>query len=1379
MSAQEQRQKRILRPVGREPVRWATGLLLLVALVACLSAPVLAFLYARQPFPGFFLLPSMVIAKTDTPSWAGEQAGLTYPRRIVEADGRPLERPADLNHYLRTLPLGAEVTYTVEDESGRRWVFSQAVPTAPFPMMDMFMYFWTPYFTAAAYLVCALWLYRARHQSLGAQAGVLLCTSVALFAGLMFDAFTTHMFDRLWTASMALCAAALAHVGMAFPEPVPCLRRRSWFAGVPYLIAFGLIGWEQSVHSSATAPWSPRLAWYGLYTLLAVGTLVFLGSLLYTRYSTKNFRIRQQSRTILLGGALSFLPLVGWFVARMLGPPPFIWRILPAILLFMAVFPFVLAYAITREEALDVDRVIGRGLVYSLLAVLLIGIYLLLAALIGWLAPGLLRADDPITLAFLVIVAAMLASPWRRRLETLVERLLYRERFDFRHIVQEFGQSLAQVIDLPELSRLILEKISGTLHLDAASLYLFDQRTGTYHRCEHSGRGEDPPPVFSDADLFIQRLRTSNQPIYRHHQRAGWLRDLPPEEKERVNRLYGIVFLPLRTQNHLSGWLNLGARLSGDTYSSDDLELLNALADRAAVAIENARLFAERERRLTELAVLNEIGQAINSVLSLPQVLETIYRETGRLMDTTNFYIALYDPEREEVTFPLFVEEGKAIAAPSRRRGNGLTEYILRTGQPMLIAERVEEQVRHLGLDLIIIGKPATSWLGVPIFHEGRPIGVIVVQSTRPGVTYDVDDMAILSKIATQAAIAIENARLYEMTDQALTRRLEEATALAEFVRTLSTLALEPDAIVEETLSQAAEVLQAECGIIVRPDEAMERFQALAQLRWSPLEEWEEVWQRALPDLLTAPEGTLLLKPADLPAASLPAGAAPQHLLCPLVREDTLLALLHLGLPEEPPPEETRRRFLRHLADHAAIALENALLYQQQVEQRQVLDRRAACLAEILNLSNALRRNLDLEEVFPRIVQAAQKTLGFRLVMLSVQEQDGLDMRLVAAAGYPQSLLAHLQAMRHPLPLYQRVMRPEFRVGNSYLLCPRPAEELDEFWGTFVAPLPEDARPPTGWNERLLLITPLRGSDEQILGFLTVYDHRETNAPDKNLVDILEIFANQAAIAIEGAHLYRTLRESNEAKSEFLSVIAHELRTPMRAIWGYASLLEEGRGGNVEEQRAFLQIIRANIARLDNLVNDLLAVSRLESGRLIFKPLDLSEVLRESVLVARPALERKGLELRLDLPGELLVQGDPERLVQVFTNLLSNAIKYTPAPGTVSLSARLLRHAEELDGAGPPQATVTCPCVLVRVSDTGIGMTPQEQTRIFRCFFRSEHPLVRQEEGTGLGLYVVHLIVQAHRGQVWVESAPEQGSTFSVALPLAPTAAVRPQVDSG
>lgn len=182
------------------------------------------------------------------------------------------------------------------------------------------------------------------------------------------------------------------------------------------------------------------------------------------------------------------------------------------------------------------------------------------------------------------------------------------------------------------------------------------------------------------------------------------------------------------------------------------------------------------ERRVKELDGLQAVGQALSASLNLDAILSAIHTQIAALMRAHNFYVALYDPETDEVSFPIAIEDGEQVQWHPRQAGKGMTEHILRTGKPLLIPTNVSAALQEIGIEQI--GQLASSWLGVPILSEQEPIGVIAMQSYTTSNAYDLSHQEVLVTIATQAAVAIQNARLYERTDEALARRVQELNSI-------------------------------------------------------------------------------------------------------------------------------------------------------------------------------------------------------------------------------------------------------------------------------------------------------------------------------------------------------------------------------------------------------------------------------------------------------------------------------------------------------------------------------------------------------------------------------------------------------------------------
>jgi len=322
----------------------------------------------------------------------------------------------------------------------------------------------------------------------------------------------------------------------------------------------------------------------------------------------------------------------------------------------------------------------------------------------------------------------------------------------------------------------------------------------------------------------------------------------------------------------------------------------------------------------------------------------------------------------------------------------------------------------------------------------------------------------------------------------------------------------------------------------------------------------------------------------------------------------------------------------------------------------------------------------------------------------------------------------------------QRVMR----VSGSDLLG-RPAHTLFAEW-------PDDVQHAAQQAMSQVVASRRTGSLVQPAAVLLARTEQTIQASFAALLDERQQFAGTVIVLRD----VTAERESAQAKSEFVSTVAHELRTPMTSIQGYAELLLEGTVGALNpDQQHLLTIILSNSNRMSELVTDLLDISRIEAGRVELDPvpLNLAQLVYEVQDSIAETIRERGLVLKLNLiPGIPPVLADHNRVVQVLANLLSNAYRYTPAGGTITLTVRPELGAVRID-----------------VCDTGIGIDKKDQERIFERFYRANHPQVNQESGTGLGLPIVRSLVELHGGKVWVQSEPGQGSTFSFTLPVADT----------
>jgi len=429
---------------------------------------------------------------------------------------------------------------------------------------------------------------------------------------------------------------------------------------------------------------------------------------------------------------------------------------------------------------------------------------------------------------------------------------------------------------------------------------------------------------------------------------------------------------------------------------------------------------------------------------------------------------------------------------------------------------------------------------------------------------------------------------------------------------------------------------------------------------------------------------------------------------------------------------------LQAFADHAALAVENAQLYEQARRQQ----REAEVVADVTQRINA---SLDLQTTLERLVDGARELCGGDVARIVVRDR---------ATG--QMILRHQIGARwtNPDP-GEKVVEAGAGSGGVVIATGKPFR-TDNYL--------EDPRITRHYVEVALkdgtvsqIVVPIPG--EAGLDGLIYIDRRERRPFTDADEALLTRLANHAATAIRNSQLFadeQTARAdadaANRGKDQFLAVLSHELRTPLNAMMGWARLLRSGQLDEAQRVRA-AEIVERNALLQSQLVSDLIDLSRIAVGKAEIErtPVDLVLVVRQAIDAVSSDLDAKGVALTADLDdtaGEVL--GEARRLQQVVTNLLLNAIKFTPAGGRVT--ARLVRHETS--------ARLT-------VSDTGEGIDPLLLPRIFDPFEQGDTSSIRRHQGLGLGLAIVRQFVELHGGSIRAESAGKgHGATFTVDLPV-------------
>ncbi len=1307
------------------PVRFIVPFFLLAAAAALLFAAIAGLRAAALPFPGFFAEPTLIITEMRDPAWPDQQTALRFPHRVIAVDGQPLQSPTALISLLSAHQVGDEIGITVQDPSTGEQA-GVRVRLAAMPASTTLNFFVLPTLLGWSFFTIGVWVLRSAPREEGTPVFALLCAAFSLIGGLFFDLLTTHLLWWGWVFCLPLAGSLGLHLAMVFPERIGPLRRARWLPLLVYLpgVAIGVVAVAATTRWNAPTayfdPWFWGMVWAGL------GALGLFASMLARRFLSISPVIRSQARTILLGTLLGFGPYVMWVLTtRPLSIPFSPLLILP----WTVLFPLSIAYALLRRRSLDVDGLVRRAVPRALVAAGVIGLYLLLV-MIGRAFYPTLSPFHPILLALFGLLVALGIQPVRVGLERLVDRLVLGRRMAPEQALQIFAQEVATARSEETVLRAIGQTLERALAPRYGLLYLMDKRAGWY--VPHSVTGNPPTTVrFRPDRPLARRLTTDARPIF-----LSVERELPQElepERERLAQLGPSLFVPLVGQ----GWLTLGPT-RGHRFRAADIRFLELLAPQIAAALERVRLVTALERRIEEMEVLRLIAQSVTFSVQVDDLLELIYAQAARLLDVSNFYIALYDPEAHTLRFAFYVEDGeRRYPTDVWSDTEGLTSIIVRTGRAIVTDDYLAEcQRRRVQPG----GKPGKAWMGMPLIARDRVLGVINVSSFDPDTVYTEEQVQLFRAIADQAAAILDKARLYQLME----RRARQLEALNE-VGSVITSSLELDVVLHLIMQKAIELLQAEAGSLLLVDEERGdlEFHVVTGPRKADLEGTRlpmgtgivgRVAQTATPILVDDVQKDRRWF-SGLDAGS---GFITRSVICvPMIAHGRVIGVIELLNRKDGNPFNAEdRHLLTAFASHAAIAIENARLFTMT---DQALAARVEELSMMQRIDRELNATLDYRRVMEITLEWALRTTGADVGLVAIvvtTEQGARGLRFLASKGYPDELIS--SHSKEPWPAERGLIGRALRTGKAELV--------------------EDVRSDPDYEpvvEGMVsqLTVPIR-REAEIIGVIAL-ESSEQGQLDQGALEFVTRLADHAAIAIENSRLFEAVQAANNAKTEFISFVSHELKQPMTSIKGYADLLFNGAAGELNDlQRSFLEVIRSNVVRMNALVQDLLDISRIEAGRLKLEIglVKMEEAVEEAVQLVRGEVEAKKQVLEVHLPSPLPpVTADRNRLVQILTNLLSNAYKYTPEGGRI----RILAEADN-------GHFVRC-----SVSDTGIGMTPEEQARLFTKYFRSQNPAVRSIPGTGLGLVITKSLVELQGGEIWVESEPGKGSTFTFTMPVA------------
>jgi signal transduction histidine kinase len=979
------------------------------------------------------------------------------------------------------------------------------------------------------------------------------------------------------------------------------------------------------------------------------------------------------------------------------------------------------------------DGWLQKGTVYLALSVIIVGAYALVVAGLSLALGTATMISTPIWAGALTFVLALLFNPLRARLREMVDRSLFVGKREYAEALGEFDQELAGAYDLAALRHAAQRLLSNTLSPDPIHLFVYDSLGDQYAAVPGDDGRPSTDVCFPAKSALPGYIAANTRPL---HLMGSPLPSALRTDQARLTLLGSGWFMRLAGRERLAGWLAVGPRLLGKPYSPGDVDFLQGVADRIAGAVQRVQATEELGRRMREMDALSRMAQGVNITVAFDDALELLYAQTAQVLPLSDFHITLYDRERDRFQTIFAVENKERVAEReglSTAGDAGLVPLVVENGQPILTQDYTGE-CRSRGV--LPVEEGPSAWIGVPMNSGAESIGALSIARRDPMGMYTSGHLGLLQAIADQATGAIVKARLLQESQE----RAHQLTRLNDISRQFaSTLEMEP--LVHQIVAGAASVMGCETSVLYLTDPATKelviravagslsenpvgrRFAAGPGLVGRAASTGAPVIENSVPA-----EAQDELGLAGLGLARLSAIAAPLQ-----AQERNIGVLLVVNRRDGLPFAGQERTLLMALAGQAAVAAENVRLYMSTDQE---LAARVEELSAMQRIDRELNDTLDIERAMRITLDWALRQTNADAGLVGMLEEGHL--RVVAQAGYGQALGA---TTGPTLPLT--------RTGFQAAVDSALPQQVDLTAAGARGLLP-------GSDHQT--VVPIR-REAAVIGLLVL----EGSGGAHEDLAFLSRLSDHAAIAIANARLFDQVQRANASKSEFISLVAHELKNPMTSIKGYAELLAAGTVGPITEMQAgFLDTIRTNTERMSTLISDLNDNSKIEAGqlRLEFKSVDLGQLIDESFRSSQRQIEEKEQTVQRELPAGLpRVWADETRIIQVLTNLISNANKYTPEGGVIIIGAEAAHNRWDADG--PSEV------VHVWLRDDGIGISEAEQPQVFQKFFRSEDPRAREVPGAGLGLNITRSLVELQGGHIWFDSQYSRGTTFHFTVPVA------------
>lgn len=810
-----------------------------------------------------------------------------------------------------------------------------------------------------------------------------------------------------------------------------------------------------------------------------------------------------------------------------------------------------------------------------------------------------------------------------------------------------------------------------------------------------------------------------------------------PRELEEM-RAAGVgarMIVPLVVRDQSIGLIQLDQPSNNEeSITQQKLRLARALGSQVAIAIENARLTQETTSRFEELLTINQLSQSISSTLDLDAMLPIIREHVPLVTRAEELYLALYDDNTDMIHFPLAVhEDGRDLEIPSRPLANDEVSYIIKRKHALSLDDdyfSIDELRKSMK---ITNGEgDIKSFMGVPLKSGDTVLGVLAIRNITKKRTFNINDDRILTTVGSQLGAAIQNARLFgqiqasaanleqlveERTEQlaAQSEELEEERdRLDKLYQITSELArtLDMEQLLERSLGMVSQAVGADDGVIMLSDPATDNLYSRAWIN---------------------PNNTIVLDEEEGMRTHPVEGLA--EWLIHYGEGGENVELVYDLNEKEYWDEHGRATGLRSAL---AVMLENnddpmgvMVLMSYEVgafteNHLKLIVPAAAQVAASINSADLYQLIRDQAERMGRLLRSEQEEAQKHGAIV-----ESIIDGVMLADSEGEIILFNSAAERIlGIPREQAIGQPVARLGGVY-------GDSAFRWTQRMA----------DWNA----VADEFG--EEIISERIEFGGKIIQT-QLSPVYIGDLFLGTVSV-------FRDITkdvEADRAKAKFIENVSHEFRTPLTPIKGYTDLLLMLGAGNMDEtQLNMIRTIKENTDRLAALVDDVLRVSKLDSGedKLHMSLVNLNEILPEILdkYASMPSNQDKNIASNLNVEADVpSIRADKDKLIQVFSNIVDNAFKYSKTGDAVGIAVKRVIDRQ---------------AVQIEISDTGVGIPEDFKEAAWRRFERHDPTAIELDiAGTGLGLSLARDLILLHNGDIWFESEVGKGTTFFIRLPI-------------